>query len=98
VLAFEVLLLTVVPDTLALMTTDSFKESTMQNRNFLKQVASEQRLNFEEERRKLIVQRVKLPNGATFTRFKPVTESINSDCHNYQLAHNALPRTRSQRQ
>ena len=55
----------------------------MQNRNILKQVASEQRLNFEEERRKLIVQRVKLPNGATFTRFKPVTESINGDCHNY---------------
>jgi hypothetical protein len=27
----------------------------------------------EEELRKLVVQRVKLPNGATFTRLKPVT-------------------------
>lgn len=45
----------------------------MQNRiTIQEEVASEQRQKFEEERRKLIVQRVKLPNGATFTRLKPV--------------------------
>ncbi len=30
---------------------------------------------FEEERQKLVAQRVKLPNGATFTVFKPVVNS-----------------------
>ena len=36
------------------------------------QVSSEERQRVEEERQKLIVQRVKLPNGATFTRLKPL--------------------------
>lgn len=29
----------------------------------------------EEERQKLVVQKVRLPNGATFTRLKPVSAS-----------------------
>jgi len=33
----------------------------------------EQRQRMEEERRKLIVQIVKLPNGATFTKLRPAT-------------------------
>ena len=36
------------------------------------QVSSEERRRVEEERQKLILQRVKLPNGATFTRLKPL--------------------------
>jgi len=35
-------------------------------------VVSEERQKLEEERQKLVVQIVKLPNGATFTRLKPV--------------------------
>jgi cobyric acid synthase len=34
--------------------------------------ASEAQRKFEEERKTLVVQVVKLPNGATFTRLKPV--------------------------
>jgi hypothetical protein len=29
----------------------------------------------QEERQKLVVQKVKLPNGATFTRFRPVVST-----------------------
>jgi hypothetical protein len=35
-------------------------------------VVAELRQRAEEDRQKLIVQIVKLPNGATFTRLKPV--------------------------
>jgi len=38
-------------------------------------VVLEQRQRMEEERQKLVVQIVKLPNGATFTRLRPVTAS-----------------------
>jgi len=34
--------------------------------------AKDDQRRFEEERQKLVVQRVKLPNGVTFTRLKPV--------------------------
>ena len=41
------------------------------------QIAAEEQQKLEErmkeERQKLVVQIVKLPNGATFTRLKPVT-------------------------
>ena len=36
-------------------------------------VVSEERERLEAERQKLVVQVVKLPNGARFTRLKPVT-------------------------
>jgi len=36
------------------------------------QVLNEQRQKMEEDRRKLVMIRVKLPNGATFTRLKAV--------------------------
>lgn len=36
------------------------------------QVLREAREKFEKERQKLVAQSVKLPNGATFTRLKPV--------------------------
>jgi hypothetical protein len=36
------------------------------------QALIEARQKFDEERQKLVVQIVKLPNGATFTRLKPV--------------------------
>lgn len=36
-------------------------------------VLSEERQRLEAERQKMIVQIVKLPNGARFTRLKPVT-------------------------
>jgi len=36
------------------------------------EVLTEARQKVEEDRQKLIVQIVKLPNGATFTRLKPV--------------------------
>lgn len=50
----------------------------MQNRNTVREdVASEQWQKFEEEQRKLVVQRVKLPNGATFTRLEPVVFVID---------------------
>jgi hypothetical protein len=35
------------------------------------QVQLEWQRKLEEERQKLVVQKVKLPNGATFTRLKP---------------------------
>lgn len=35
--------------------------------------ATEGQRKLQEERQKLIVQTIKLPNGATFTRLKPVT-------------------------
>jgi hypothetical protein len=35
--------------------------------------AAEWQRRLEEERQKLVVQKVKLPNGAVFTRLKPVT-------------------------
>lgn len=35
-------------------------------------VVEESQRKFEEERRRLVAQVVKLPNGATFTRLKPV--------------------------
>ncbi len=36
------------------------------------QVALEQQQKAEEERQKLVLYRAKLPNGAVFTRLKPV--------------------------
>jgi hypothetical protein len=36
-------------------------------------VVSEERQRLEAERQKLVAQIVKLPNGARFTRLKPVT-------------------------
>jgi hypothetical protein len=38
-----------------------------------KDVVLEERQKLEAERQKLVVQIVKLPNGASFTRLKPVT-------------------------
>jgi hypothetical protein len=38
-----------------------------------KDVVSEEQQKLEEERQKLVAQVVKLPNGARFTRLKPVT-------------------------
>jgi hypothetical protein len=35
-------------------------------------VAAEAQRKLEDERRKLVEQTVKLPNGATFTRLKPI--------------------------
>ncbi len=37
--------------------------------------SAEQQKQVEEERLKLVVHKVKLPNGATFTRLKSVTQS-----------------------
>ena len=37
--------------------------------------SDEAQRRFEEERQKLVIQRVKLPNGATFTVFKPVVSN-----------------------
>jgi hypothetical protein len=44
---------------------------------FIKKPATddETQKKLEEERQKLIVQTVKLPNGATYTRLKPVVNS-----------------------
>jgi hypothetical protein len=42
-------------------------------RNAQQELTEEQQKFQEQERQKLIVQRVKLPNGATFTRLKSVT-------------------------
>ncbi len=45
----------------------------MQKTNVVsEQVLNEERQRVEEERQKLIVVKLKLPNGATFTRLKPV--------------------------
>jgi hypothetical protein len=48
----------------------------MQNTNSSvaeKDVVSEEQQKLEEERQKLVAQIVKLPNGARFTRLKPMT-------------------------
>jgi hypothetical protein len=46
----------------------------MQSKNSVPEdVLSELQQRLKEERQKLVVQTVKLPSGATFTRFKPVT-------------------------
>jgi hypothetical protein len=44
----------------------------MQLKNDPEAVAAEQQRKVEEERRKLVEQTIKLPNGATFTRLKPI--------------------------
>jgi hypothetical protein len=45
----------------------------MQKRNSVpEQIQLEQRKKLEEERQKLVVQSVKLPNGVRFTLLKPV--------------------------
>ncbi len=41
-------------------------------------VMAEERQKLEEQRRKLIVQTVKLPNGATFTRLRPASDLVST--------------------
>jgi hypothetical protein len=43
------------------------------NNSVPEDVVSEERQKLEAERQKLVAQIVKLPNGARFTRLKPVT-------------------------
>jgi hypothetical protein len=43
------------------------------NNSVPEDVVSEERRKLEAERQKLVAQIVKLPNGASFTRLKPVT-------------------------
>jgi hypothetical protein len=43
------------------------------NNSVPEDIVSEERQKLEAERQKLVAQIVKLPNGAKFTRLKPVT-------------------------
>ena len=51
-------------------------EERMQKKNPAQDnLITEAQQRLEEERQKLVVHKVRLPNGATFTRLKPATSS-----------------------